>query len=77
MPQLIPLNLVQPGSKAAIDQISGQPAEVQRLEELGLRRGSKIEILKQGCPCIVRCRGAKYCLRGNDCTCVWVRVDDS
>ena len=77
MPEIIPLNLLRPGSKAAIDLISGDPDEVQRMEELGLQAGSVIEVLQQGCPCIVRCRGAKYCLRGNDCNCVWVRVDEN
>lgn len=77
MSEIIPLKFLQPGSKAAIDLISGQPNEVQRMEELGLRAGSEIEVLQQGCPCIVRCRGAKYCLRGNDCNCVWVRIDEN
>ena len=75
MPEIIPLNLLRPGSKAAIDTIDGQPEEVQRMEELGLQQGSEIEVLQHGCPCIVRCRGDKYCLRGNDCHCVWVRVN--
>ena len=76
MAHLLPINLLRTGRVARIDEIAGQPGEVQRLEELGLRRGSEIEVLQQGCPCIVRCRGAKYCLRGNECTCVLVRVDD-
>jgi len=75
MSEIIPLNLLRTGSKAANDTINGDPVEVQRMEELGLRKGSEIEVLQHGCPCIVRCRGAKYCLRGNDCNCVWVRVD--
>ncbi|MDG2105891.1 MAG: FeoA family protein [Pirellulaceae bacterium] len=75
MPEIIPLKLLRPGSKAAIDTIDGQPDEVQRMEELGLQQGSEIEVLQHGCPCIVRCRGVKYCLRGNDCHCVWVRVN--
>ncbi len=77
MSQILPLNLLRPGCKAAIDLISGDPDEVQRMEELGLQAGSEIEVLQQGCPCIVRCRGVKYCLRGNDCNCVWVRLNEN
>lgn len=77
MPQLLPLSLVRRGSIAKIDQITGQPAQVQRLEELGLRRGLEVQVLQQGRPCIVRCRGAKLCLRGNQCNCVFVRVDSN
>lgn len=77
MSEIIPLSLLRPGAKASIDLISGQPDEVQRMEELGLSAGNEIEVLQQGCPCIVRCRGAKYCLRGNDCSCVWVRINEN
>ncbi len=76
MSEIIPLSLLRPGSRAAIDLISGQPNEVQRMEELGLSAGHEIEVLQHGCPCIVRCRGAKYCLRGNECSCVWVRIHE-
>ena len=74
MSEIIPLSLLRSGRRAAIDTIDGLPDDVQRMEELGLRKGSEIEVLQQGCPCIVRCHGARYCLRGNDCHCVWVRV---
>ncbi len=77
MSEIIPLRMLRPGDRASIDLISGQPDEVQRMEELGLSAGNEIEVLQQGCPCIVRCRGAKYCLRGNDCSCVWVRVNQN
>lgn len=75
MLQLIPLTQVRSGCRASIEELSGTHADIQRMEELGLRRGHEIEVIQGGCPCIVRCRGAKYCLRGNDCTCVWVQVE--
>lgn len=77
MSEIIPLSLLRSGTRAAIDQISGCPIEVQRMEELGIAAGNQIEVLQQGCPCIVRCQGSRYCLRGTDCSCIWVRVDES
>jgi Fe2+ transport system protein FeoA len=76
MSEIIPLSLLRCGVRAAIGLISGAPNEVQRMEELGLSEGNEIEVLQHGCPCIVRCRGAKYCLRGNECSCVWVRITE-
>ncbi len=75
MSEIIPLNLLRSGTRGAIDLVSGLPNEVQRMEELGISAGNEIEVLQEGCPCIVRCRGAKYCLRGKECSCIWVRVD--
>lgn len=64
----LPLHILNPGERASIDQLLGPPAEVQRLEELGLRVGRTIEMIQPGTPCIVRLEGAKLCVRhGQDC----------
>jgi Fe2+ transport system protein FeoA len=46
------------------------------MQELGLSAGCEIEVLQEGCPCIVRCKGTRYCLRGNECSCIWVRIGE-
>ncbi len=76
MSEIVPLSLLRSGARGAIDQVSGQPNEVQRMQELGLSAGCEIEVLQEGCPCIVKCKETRYCLRGNDCNCIWVRIGE-
>jgi ferrous iron transport protein A len=54
------------GQVADICQIAGPPEQVRRLEELGLRRGARIELVRGGSPCIVRVDGATFCFRNDD-----------
>ncbi len=60
---LIPLHLLPAGQFARIDQLVGQSDEVHRLEELGLRRGTEVEMVQPGSPCIVNLAGSKLCIR--------------
>jgi ferrous iron transport protein A len=73
MNELIPLNLLQAGNTAAIEQLLGRPEQVHRLEELGLRGGAQIEMLQPGSPCIIRLAGQKLCFRADDLLRVLVR----
>jgi ferrous iron transport protein A len=70
---LIPLSLLAPGQHAEVDQITGRPDEVHRLEELGLRGGAAIEMIQGGSPCIIRLAGQKLCLRADELLSVLVR----
>lgn len=60
---MIPIRKLAPGQTARIAHIVGPPEDVHRLEELGLRRGTSIQMFRQGNPCILRLEGAKVCLR--------------
>jgi len=51
----------------------GDPQQVHRLQELGLRQGITIEMLQSGSPCIIRTAGSKLCFRPNDALKVLVR----
>lgn len=62
---LIPLQQLRAGQKAAIGQLMGGPDDVHRLEELGLRTGTVVEMVQTGVPCIIRVGGSKLCFR--DC----------
>jgi ferrous iron transport protein A len=77
MHDLVPLSMLQPGQQAWIDQVLGQADDVQRLEELGMRVGSAIEVVQAGSPCIVRLDGAKLCFRACDVTSVLVRLQEA
>lgn len=70
---LIPLSLLTPGQCAEVDQITGHPEHVHRLEELGLRGGVSIEMVQCGSPCIIRLSGQKLCLRADELFNVLVR----
>ncbi len=71
--ELIPLNLLQAGQSAHVDQVLGQPDQVHRLQELGLRDGASIEMVQSGSPCIIRLAGQKLCFRADEMLHVLVR----
>jgi Fe2+ transport system protein FeoA len=73
MHDLIPLNLLAPGQLAQVGHVSGQPDEIHRLEELGLRGGAAVEMVQSGSPCIIRLAGQKLCFRADDLVRVLVR----
>ena len=54
-------------------QVVGQPEQVHRLEELGLRGGTTVEMVQNGSPCIIRLAGHKLCFRADDMLHVLVR----
>ncbi len=74
MSDVIPLHMLARGEVAAIDQVVGGAHDIQRLEELGLRRGVEIEMLQPGSPCIVALAGHRLCFRQNDAVGILVRA---
>jgi Fe2+ transport system protein FeoA len=70
----IPLDSLPPGRTAEISQLAGCPEHVQRLEEMGLREGTLVEMLRHGRPCIIRVAGYKLCFRRSDELSVKVRT---
>jgi ferrous iron transport protein A len=76
MHELVPLPLLRPGQRASIDQLLGRDDDVHRLQELGMRIGSTVEMLQSGSPCIVKLDGTKLCFRACDATSVLVRPGD-
>ncbi|HMO14149.1 MAG TPA: FeoA domain-containing protein [Pirellulaceae bacterium] len=72
---VVPIACLRSGECGAIFEVSGEESSVQRLSELGIQPGNRVEVVRHGCPCIIRLRGAKFCLRGDDCHCVMVAID--
>ena len=62
----IPVQRLRRGQSAFVARIAGPPEDVHRLEEFGLRPGTKIEMFRPGSPCILRMAGSKVCLRMED-----------
>ena len=68
----IPITALRRGEVAEIAQVVGSPEHVRRLEELGLRDGARLEIVRAGSPCIVRVGGATLCFRDDELLRVFV-----
>lgn len=76
MHDLLPLQLLPPGKPGRVDQLLGRPDEVHRLEELGIRVGTEVEMVRSGSPCIVKLGGARLAFRDNEALRVLVRLGD-
>ena len=70
---LLPLDMVAAGEWAEIAEVTGDPAWVGRLAELGIRQGCRLQVLQPGSPCLLQVADCKLCLRGDDCTQILVR----
>ena len=77
MPETFPLQMLPAGQRARIDQLLGQPEEVHRLEELGIRVGKPVEVVQSGSTCIVQLDGARLAFREHEGFRVLVRVGDA
>lgn len=76
MDYLLPLVQLEPGQRAQVTQLMGMPDQVHRLEELGLRTGSTVEMVQSGSPCIIRLDGTKLCFRESEAFSVLVKAGD-
>ena len=60
----LPLETLRPGEWAEVSDVSGEPAWVARLAELGLRLGARLQVLRGGSPCLFHVAGSRLSLRG-------------
>lgn len=70
---LMPLDMLQAGDWAEVEEVTGQPAWVGRLAELGIRQGCRLQVVRPGSPCLLNVAGCKLCLRGEDSAQILVR----
>ncbi len=70
---LLPLDVLKAGEWADVAEISGDPAWVGRLAELGVRQGCRLQVLQPGSPCLLQIAECKLCLRGGESTNILVR----
>ena len=73
---LLPLECLQPGEWAEVQDVAGEPAWVARLGELGIRVGCRVQMLRAGSPCLVQVGGSRLSLRGEASAAVLVRPVD-
>ena len=77
MPEVFPLQMLSAGQRARIDQLLGRPDDVHRLEELGMRVGSSVEMLQRGTTCIVKLDGSRLAFRHDEGCHVLVRPGEA
>ncbi len=70
---LLPLDMLSAGERAEVADVSGDPAWVGRLAELGIREGCKLQVLQAGSPCLLDISGCRLCIRGGDGSQILVR----
>jgi Fe2+ transport system protein FeoA len=73
MPDLLPLEMLPNGQWADVDSVCGEPSYVGRLAELGVRTGSRLQVLQCGEPCLLQVGGARLSLRGDAAMQILVR----
>lgn len=66
MSELVPLTVLHRGQIAEVGELVGLPEQVRRLEELGLRVGARVEMVRSGAPCIIRIAGSTLCFRDDE-----------
>jgi ferrous iron transport protein A len=70
---LMPLDMLQAGEWGEVEEVTGQSAWVNRLAELGIRQGCRVQVVQPGSPCLLNVAGCKLCLRGGECSQILVR----
>ncbi|MGC4001721.1 MAG: FeoA family protein [Pirellulales bacterium] len=72
---MIPLQLLHAGATAEIVAVAGHDEQVRRMREIGMREGTKIDMVRGGSPCIVRLGNQTLCIRTNEQLHVLVRAE--
>ncbi len=70
---LLPLELLKTGEWADVAEVCGDEGWVCRLAELGIRTGSRVQVVQNGTPCMLSIEGCRLCLRGDASSTIFVR----
>ncbi len=73
-PSGIPLSQLRLHEEAEVVAVDGEAAARHRLEEMGLRVGSRLRLLRRESPAIVAIDGRRLCLRLGGQLQVWVEL---
>jgi ferrous iron transport protein A len=73
MREFISLSALRPGQVAEIGEVVGPLAHIRRLQELGLRTGALLQMIRGGSPCILRVDGSTLCFRDDNSLRVMLR----
>jgi Fe2+ transport system protein FeoA len=70
---LLPLELVESGDWAEVQEVTGESVWVSRMAEMGVRTGSRLQVVRQGRPCLLQVGGSRLSLRSDAGTQILVR----
>ena len=70
---MLPLELLRSGEWADVAEVQGEPVWISRMAELGLRAGSRVQILQPGSPCLLQLNGFRLSLRAGNGSQILVR----
>jgi len=70
---LLPLEMLNSGDTAIIEDVQGEACWVGRMAEMGLRSGCLLQMLQGGSPCMLQVGGCRLCLRSDDAMRILVR----
>ena len=71
---VVPLEMMSTGEQGRVCNLDGSPELVVRLEEMGLREGACVRMVRSGSPCILAINDHRLSLRFDDCATVLVEV---
>lgn len=63
---IVPLELLNANEEARIVELCGDDPQIMRLQEMGLRAGVSLRMIRPGSPCIVAIAEQRISFRGND-----------
>jgi Fe2+ transport system protein FeoA len=69
------LGFLGAGCTAVVDSVLGISAHAQRLREMGLRDGARVQMIQPGNPCLIRLGDQRLGFRGADLMSVLVRPE--
>jgi ferrous iron transport protein A len=72
-PDAIPLDFLHCGEWADVAEVTGEPALVGRMAELGMHRGSRVRLIQPGSPCILEVGSSRFSVRGDWAMQIFVR----
>lgn len=73
---MIPLDAMTSDEWGQITLLDGPDHEVQRLRDLGLREGVRLQMVRKGAPCLVSVGGRRLSLRCSADTMIFVSLPD-
>ena len=71
---VVPLEMMSTGEEGRVCTLDGAPEFVVRLEEMGLREGVSVRMVRSGSPCILAVNDHRFSLRFDDCATVLVEL---
>lgn len=74
MSQVVPLELLKSGEHGRVCDVDGRPEFVHRLEEMGLRPGVTVRMLRPGSPCILDLNHQRLSFRAEQAASVLVEL---